>query len=385
MRAFIIYTFKMQTVEIKKKYIEYGYMGIFVGTILLIVLINTSTVLPYNLVVIDNADPNSMYPTYTQSDIFIIKNNGPESFELGDVIVYTNPYGTNVIHRVIDIMIIEEEYFFRVKGDNPVSNFVPDDPSGDTLISYSSVMGKVISRVPQIGHFSLAIQGNDAIRVVAYLLAILLAIVILVWPEDKKEDEEEKIDVGLKAIKNFISGKFFKPINQFLTSMDRRKRAGLFATAVVLLLMLLSPLFVTGFLSTDAPQDETGVYDVTFADAIIFNDTIKGKNYSFAFIQANIKMYDGGSSFEKLTRLEMRVYLDKNNADTLISQTVWKTLRDIKGSFMIGGSIVIHDVDIPPDGTLLFVVIEYEVDKLFSSSSGIYESSFTYEFVHPSY
>lgn len=385
MRAFIIYTFKMQTVEIKKKYIEYGYMGIFVGTILLIVLINTSTVLPYNLVVIDNADPNSMYPTYTQSDIFIIKNNGPESFELGDVIVYTSPYGTNVIHRVIDIMIIEEEYFFRVKGDNPVSNFVPDDPSGDTLISYSSVMGKVISRVPQIGHFSLAIQGNDAIRVVAYLLAILLAIVILVWPEDKKEDEEEKIDVGLKAIKNFISGKFFKPINQFLTSMDRRKRAGLFATAVVLLLMLLSPLFVTGFLSTDAPQDETGVYDVTFADPIIFNDTIKGKNYSFAFIQANIKMYDGGSSFEKLTRLEMRVYLDKNNADTLISQTVWKTLRDIKGSFMIGGSIVIHDVDIPPDGTLLFVVIEYEVDKLFSSSSGVYESSFTYEFVHPSY
>lgn len=385
MRAFIIYTFKMQTVEIKKKYIEYGYMGIFVGTILLIVLINTSTVLPYNLVVIDNADPNSMYPTYTQSDIFIIKNNGPESFELGDVIVYTNPYGTNVIHRVIDIMIIEEEYFFRVKGDNPVSNYVPDDPSGDTLISYSAVMGKVISRVPQIGHFSLAIQGNDAIRVVAYLLAILLAIVILVWPEDKKEDEEEKIDVGLKAIKNFISGKFFKPINQFLTSMDRRKRAGLFATAVVLLLMLLSPLFVTGFLSTDAPQDETGVYDVTFADPIIFNDTIKGKNYSFAFIQANIKMYDGGSSFEKLTRLEMRVYLDKNNADTLISQTVWKTLRDIKGSFMIGGSIVIHDVDIPPDGTLLFVIIEYEVDKLFSSSSGVYESSFTYEFVHPSY
>lgn len=375
----------MQTVEIKKKYIEYGYMGIFVGTILLIVLINTSTVLPYNLVVIDNADPNSMYPTYTQSDIFIIKNNGPESFELGDVIVYTNPYGTNVIHRVIDIMIIEEEYFFRVKGDNPVSNYVPDDPSGDTLISYSAVMGKVISRVPQIGHFSLAIQGNDAIRVVAYLLAILLAIVILVWPEDKKEDEEEKIDVGLKAIKNFISGKFFKPINQFLTSMDRRKRAGLIAATVVLLLMLLSPLFVTGFLSTDAPQDETGVYDVTFADPIIFNDTIKGKNYSFAFIQANIKMYDGGSSFEKLTRLEMRVYLDKNNADTLISQTVWKTLRDIKGSFMIGGSIVIHDVDIPPDGTLLFVVIEYEVDKLFSSSSGIYESSFTYEFVHPSY
>lgn len=385
MRAFIIYTFKMQTVEIKKKYIEYGYMGIFVGTILLIVLINTSTVLPYNLVVIDNADPNSMYPTYTQSDIFIIKNNGPESFELGDVIVYTNPYGTNVIHRVIDIMIIEEEYFFRVKGDNPVSNYVPDDPSGDTLISYSAVMGKVISRVPQIGHFSLAIQGNEAIRVVAYLLAILLAIVILVWPEDKKEDEEEKIDVGLKAIKNFISGKFFKPINQFLTSMDRRKRAGLFATAIVLLLMLLSPLFVTGFLSTDAPQDETGVYDVTFADPIIFNDTIKGKNYSFAFIQANIKMYDGGSSFEKLTRLEMRVYLDKNNADTLISQTVWKTLRDIKGSFMIGGSIVIHDVDIPPDGTLLFVIIEYEVDKLFSSSSGVYESSFTYEFVHPSY
>lgn len=375
----------MQTVEIKKKYIEYGYMGIFVGTILLIVLINTSTVLPYNLVVIDNADPNSMYPTYTQSDIFIIKNNGPESFELGDVIVYTNPYGTNVIHRVIDIMIIEEEYFFRVKGDNPVSNYVPDDPSGDTLISYSAVMGKVISRVPQIGHFSLAIQGNDAIRVVAYLLAILLAIVILVWPEDKKEDEEEKIDVGLKAIKNFISGKFFKPINQFLTSMDGRKRAGLFATAVVLLLMLLSPLFVTGFLSTDAPQDETGVYDVTFADPIIFNDTIKGKNYSFAFIQANIKMYDGGSSFEKLSRLEMRVYLDKNNEDTLISQTVWKTLRDIKGSFMIGGSIVIHDVDIPPDGTLLFVVIEYEVDKLFSSSSGVYESSFTYEFVHPSY
>ena len=168
-----------------------------------------------------------------------------------------------------------------------------------------------------------------------------------------------------------------------MAKIKMKRIALLIATSVFILVMLTAPLFITEFLNTDNAQEETGVYDVTFGNPVIYNETVKGNQYAYAFIQAKVKVYDDGSYLEKLSRIEVKVYLEKDKTDSLISHTVWKALRDIKGSFMIGASIVIHDVDIPADGTILFVVVEYKVDRLFTSTVGMYETSFEYNYIHP--
>ena len=84
--------------EIKRKTLDQFSFFAFIG-IIVFLLIG-----PFTLVVIDNADPNSMYPTYQQGDLFILSKPTPDKYELGDVVVYQKPSSdTNVIHRIIDI------------------------------------------------------------------------------------------------------------------------------------------------------------------------------------------------------------------------------------------------------------------------------------------
>ena len=80
----------------------------------------------FSFVVISNPDPNSMYPTYFQGDVFLLHKADPEDINVGDVIVYDPGERDLIIHRVISIYKHNDgdstRYFYRVKGDNPNSN-----------------------------------------------------------------------------------------------------------------------------------------------------------------------------------------------------------------------------------------------------------------------
>ncbi|MGC9148327.1 MAG: signal peptidase I [Sulfolobales archaeon] len=100
----------------------------------------------------------SMEPTLNTGDIvFMIPISDPREINVGDVIVFKRPNGELIIHRVIEIKIYKDSYYYVTKGDN---NPIPDPPNnpGEPGISFRSVIGKVLSlgkgvviKIPYVG------------------------------------------------------------------------------------------------------------------------------------------------------------------------------------------------------------------------------------------
>jgi len=70
------------------------------------------------------------------------KNN----ITVGDVIVFINPSGKQIIHRVVNITVIDGEKYYSTKGDaNPTQLYY------EIEIPEERVIGKVVARIPFIG------------------------------------------------------------------------------------------------------------------------------------------------------------------------------------------------------------------------------------------
>lgn len=361
--------------EIKKKQLDQIYFGAFAVLVVLVILGNYTNT-GFSLVVIDNADPNSMYPTYQQGDMFLLLSEKADDFKMGDVIVYSNPNdSTNVIHRIVDIIIDGDDYYFRVKGDNPISNYRLDYDLG-TLIPYDNVLGKVVSRIPILGHISLAIQQNVAIKIIVFALAILLAISIIFWPEDE-EDSDEKVTIGfglfIKWLKNKLNLK--KQYNEFSkTNNHKIKMLGI----ILITMLTLTPLVLPNFLSTQDTLDETGISHIEVNYIKEYSDSVGGNNYDIVFMQLLINFVDKSGGLSSLTEFEVYVYTDIDDPSTEISHTVWNSMRDIRGTVTVGGSILIDNEDVPTADTLLYIVIEYTIKKLFSTVYGEFMDTYNY-------
>ena len=85
--------------KIRKDLVDYVYFGFFGIIIVLFLTGQFSSFTGTTLVVIDNPDPNSMFPTYFQGDLFVIHKNQPEDIVVGTVIVYSINEGGNRIIR----------------------------------------------------------------------------------------------------------------------------------------------------------------------------------------------------------------------------------------------------------------------------------------------
>ena len=100
----------------------------------------------------------SMLPLLREGDLVIItKVNNPSDIKVGDVVVYRNPVGKLIIHRVIMVWKAGNEYYYITQGDN---NMFPDYPK----VAYSSIVGKVFNlgnsvfKIPYIGHLLLLLR-----------------------------------------------------------------------------------------------------------------------------------------------------------------------------------------------------------------------------------
>ncbi|MFV2014730.1 MAG: hypothetical protein ACC656_04840, partial [Candidatus Heimdallarchaeota archaeon] len=84
--------------KVKRGYLDYLYLGFFALVVISFLTGMLVSTVGYSMVVIDNADPNSMWPTYYQGDLFVLQNSNPEDISLGDVIVYENARNDKIIH-----------------------------------------------------------------------------------------------------------------------------------------------------------------------------------------------------------------------------------------------------------------------------------------------
>ena len=113
----------------------------------------------------------SMIPTIDINDVVVTEYVDTSDLDVNDIVTYySDYYGVNVTHRIIEKYYddVNNQYTFRTKGDNNDS----DDPS---LVSGSSIYGKVVLRIPKLGYVQtfLANRGGWIIVVLIPCLLVL--------------------------------------------------------------------------------------------------------------------------------------------------------------------------------------------------------------------
>ena len=105
----------------------------------------------------------------------------------GDIIVFHQLYSEElIVHRAIEKRTENGNIYFVTKGDG---NAGPDQP-----IPASHVIGKVILRIPWIGHLALIMRNSSGIYLIIALIAILIVVelIIPVFKEKKPETEQKE-------------------------------------------------------------------------------------------------------------------------------------------------------------------------------------------------
>ena len=115
----------------------------------------------------------SMEPNINVYDVVVTKKvKDFSTIKEGDVITFistsTLGEGLTITHRVKDVVKTDDDIKFRTQGDN---NQIPDS----SLASSKNVLGKVLFKVPWVGHIQFFLQSKGG-----WLFALLIPAMIIV-------------------------------------------------------------------------------------------------------------------------------------------------------------------------------------------------------------
>ncbi len=114
---------------------------------------------------------SSMEPTYYRGDIVIVRKVSSLEINVGDVIVFVEPGGSDLIlHRVAAIKEDGGKRYFLTKGDNPKTNPMVDRW---TWVPEDNVIGVLVACVPYVGWIFLAFDQPGS-RLMFILLILLI-------------------------------------------------------------------------------------------------------------------------------------------------------------------------------------------------------------------
>lgn len=127
----------------------------------------------------------SMEPEYPVGSLIYVKAVDYKELKVGDPITYLLDEDTVVTHRIIEVLVDEEDpntvrYF--TQGD---ANDVPDGAS----VHYKNIIGKPVFSIPYLGYVSNYIQNPPGMYVAISAGAILILLVFLpdIFADDKKK------------------------------------------------------------------------------------------------------------------------------------------------------------------------------------------------------
>ncbi len=131
----------------------------------------------------------SMRPTYEVGSLIYVRSVDYKELEVGDPITYMASQDTVVTHRIIEVLVDEEDpdtirYF--TQGD---ANEQPDG----TSVHYKNIIGKPVFSIPYLGYVSNYIQNPPGMYVAIAAGAILILLVFLpdiFTDEDKKKKSD---------------------------------------------------------------------------------------------------------------------------------------------------------------------------------------------------
>lgn len=132
----------------------------------------------------------SMEPTYHVGSLIYVKAVDYKELTVGDPITYMVSQDTVVTHRIIEVLVDEEDpntirYF--TQGD---ANDVPDGMS----VHYKNIIGKPVFSIPYLGYVSNYIQNppGSYVSIAAGALLILLVFLPDIFGEDESSKKKEK-------------------------------------------------------------------------------------------------------------------------------------------------------------------------------------------------
>ncbi|MGB9741341.1 MAG: signal peptidase I [Candidatus Bathyarchaeia archaeon] len=125
-------------------------------------------------------------------DLIIVRKVDPadinaKPYPYGDIIVFHRGNDL-IVHRAIDETVINGKIYFTTKGDG---NDYPDAQK----VSQDDVVGRVIFRIPWLGHVALLMRSSFAtfiIIAIIILLVLELIIPVIVGEEGKKAENAQK-------------------------------------------------------------------------------------------------------------------------------------------------------------------------------------------------
>lgn len=128
----------------------------------------------------------SMEPEYPVGSLIYVKKVDYKELKVGDPITYLLDEDTVVTHRIIEVLIDEEDpntirYF--TQGD---ANDVPDGAS----VHYKNIIGKPVFSIPYLGYVSNYIQNPPGMYIAIAAGAILILLVFL--PDLFADEDKEK-------------------------------------------------------------------------------------------------------------------------------------------------------------------------------------------------
>lgn len=135
-------------------------------------------------------------PTLHVGDLIIVQGVPPEditadAYPDGDIIVFHKGVEL-IVHRAVAKEEREGKWYFQTQGDG---NTAPDYPTPN--VPEENVEGKVIMRIPWIGHIALFMRNSSGVYIIAILI-IILVVVEFIIPMVSKGKKEVQHEEGLE-------------------------------------------------------------------------------------------------------------------------------------------------------------------------------------------
>lgn len=117
----------------------------------------------------------SMTPTYEVGSLIYVRSVDYKQLQVGDDITYMVSDDTVVTHRIIEVLVDEEDPETIRYFTQGVANDVPDG----TSVHYKNIIGKPVFSIPYLGYVSNYIQNPPGMYVAIAVGAILILLVFL--------------------------------------------------------------------------------------------------------------------------------------------------------------------------------------------------------------